>query len=170
MFHQIFKQGEFAPGIVITFQVMAFTGMSPGDPNAICTFSQGCQEEFGIHPSCAGDADDPDVGRILHPADPGKISGAITAPVAQKSRNFRFPFRHGYLSPFSGYWILVSGCWILYVSSKNAYIMYRVSKSTQPHSRKRFVKRFDHCRSLSNGWHQSGRMTRTDRNLCTSPD
>jgi len=91
MRHQILEQGEFAAGIVITFQVMAFTGMSPGDPNTICTFTQGCQEEFGIHPSCAGDADDPDVGRIYYPADAGKISGAIAAPIAQKSRNFWFP-------------------------------------------------------------------------------
>ena len=82
MFHQILKQGEFATGIVITFQVMAFTGMSPGDPNAVCTFTQGSQEEFGIHPPCAGNADDPDVGRIFHPADAGKISGAIAAPIA----------------------------------------------------------------------------------------
>jgi hypothetical protein len=82
MFHQILEQGEFATGIVITFQVMAFTGMSPGDPNAVCTLTQRCQKEFRIHPSRAGDADDPDVGRIFHPADAGKIGGAIAAPIA----------------------------------------------------------------------------------------
>jgi hypothetical protein len=97
MRHQILEQGEFAAGIVITFQVMAFTGMSPGDPYAVCAFTQCRQKEFGIHPPCAGDADDPDVGRIFHPADAGKISGAIAAPIAQKSRNFWFPVRHCYL-------------------------------------------------------------------------
>jgi hypothetical protein len=99
MLHQILEQGEFASGVVITFQVMAFSGMSPGNPNTICTLTQGRQKEFGIHPSRAGDTDDPDVGGILHPADAGKISGAITAPIAQKRCNFRFPVRHCYL-PF----------------------------------------------------------------------
>jgi hypothetical protein len=100
MLHQILEQGEFATSIVITFQVMAFTGMSPGDPNTVCALTQRCQKEFGIHPPCAGDADDPDVGRIFHPADAGKISGAIAAPIAQKSRNFWLPVRHCCLSPF----------------------------------------------------------------------
>jgi hypothetical protein len=100
MLHQILEQGEFASGIVITFQVMAFAGMSPGDPNTVCTFTQRRQKKFGIHPPCARDADDPDVGRIFHPADAGKISGAITAPIAQKSRNFWLPVRHCCLSPF----------------------------------------------------------------------
>jgi hypothetical protein len=100
MLHQILEQGEFASGIVITFQVMAFAGMSPGDPNTVCTFTQRRQKKFGIHPPCARDADDPDVGRIFHPADAGKISGAIAAPIAQKSRNFWLPVRHCCLSPF----------------------------------------------------------------------
>jgi hypothetical protein len=108
MFHQILEQGEFASGIVITFQVMAFAGMSPGDPYTICAFTQRRQKKLGIHPPCAGDADDPDVGRIFHPADAGKISGAIAAPIAQKSRNFWFPVRHCYL-PFISllvYWLI----------------------------------------------------------------
>jgi hypothetical protein len=94
MFHQILEQGEFASGIIITFQVMAFTGMSPGDPNTVCAFTQGRQKKFGIHPSCTRDADDSDVGRIFHPADAGEISGAIATPIAQKRRNFWFPVRH----------------------------------------------------------------------------
>ena len=94
MLHQILEQYKFASGIVITFQVMAFAGMSPGDPDTVCAFAQRRQKEFGVHPSRAGDADDPDVGRIFHPADAGKISSAIAAPIAQKSRNFWFPVRH----------------------------------------------------------------------------
>jgi hypothetical protein len=98
-FHQILKQGEFATGIVITFQVMAFTGMSPGYPDAVSAFPHGRQEKFRIHPAGARDSDDPDVGRVFHPADAGKIGGPITAPVTQKSRNFWFPIRHCCLSP-----------------------------------------------------------------------
>jgi len=81
-FHQILKQGEFATGIVITFQVMAFTGMSPGDPDAVGTFPQGRQEKLRIHPAGARNPDDPDVGRVLHPADAGQVGGPVAAPVA----------------------------------------------------------------------------------------
>jgi hypothetical protein len=88
------KQGEFATGVVITFQVMAFTGMSPGYPDAVSAFPHGRQKKLWIHPAGAGYPYDPDVGRVFHPADTGKIGGAVAAPVAQKSGNFRFPIRH----------------------------------------------------------------------------
>jgi hypothetical protein len=94
VFHQVFKQGEFSTGVVITFQVMAFAGMSPGHPDAVCAFPQRRQKEFGAHPTRAGDPDDPDVGRILHPADAGQVRGAVAAPIAQETDDFRFPFRH----------------------------------------------------------------------------
>jgi hypothetical protein len=97
--HQILKQGEFATGIVITFQVMAFTGMSPGYPDAVSAFPHGRQKKFRVHPAGARNPDDPDIGGVFHPADSGKIGGTITAPIAQKSRNFRFPIRHCCLSP-----------------------------------------------------------------------
>ena len=127
MFHQILEQGKFAAGIVITFQVMAFSGVSPGDPDTVCALTQRCQKEFGIHPPGAGNADDPDIGRIFHPADAGKISGAITAPIAQESCNFWFPIRHCYLSPY--YWILDARFWMLDypVPITDANIKYRVS-------------------------------------------
>jgi hypothetical protein len=81
-FKQVFHQGKFATGIVITFQVMAFAGMSPGHPDRISAFPQGCQGKFGIHTTRAGDAHHPDVGRVFHAADAGQIGGTITAPVA----------------------------------------------------------------------------------------
>ncbi len=34
---QVFHEGEFSSCVVITFQVMAFTRMSPGDPYCIGT-------------------------------------------------------------------------------------------------------------------------------------
>jgi hypothetical protein len=82
VFHQILKQSEFATGVVITFQVMAFSGMSPGYPDAVGPLTQGGQKEFGTHPSGAGNSDHPNIGRILHPADTGKIGRTIAAPVA----------------------------------------------------------------------------------------
>jgi hypothetical protein len=81
-FHQILKEGEFATGVVITFQVMAFTGMSPGYPDAVSTLPHGCQKKFRIHPAGARNPNDPDIGRVFHPADTGKICGAVAAPVA----------------------------------------------------------------------------------------
>jgi hypothetical protein len=110
MFHQILKQSKFATGVVITFQVMAFSGMSPGYPDTVSPFAQGRQKEFGTHPAGAGNADHPDIGRIFHPADAGQIGRAIAAPVAQKSHNFWFPIRHYVISFF---WMLVARFWIL---------------------------------------------------------
>jgi hypothetical protein len=80
--HEIVKKGKFTTGIIITFQVMAFTGMSPGHPYAVCSFPQGRQKELGAHTAGAGDSDDPDVRRIFHPADTGQVGSAVTAPVA----------------------------------------------------------------------------------------
>ena len=69
--HEILEQREFAAGVVITFQVMAFSGMSPGDPDAVGPLAQRGQEELGVHAAGAGDADHPDVGRVFHAADAG---------------------------------------------------------------------------------------------------
>jgi hypothetical protein len=100
MFHQVLKQSEFASGIVITFQVMAFTGMSPGYPDTICSFSQGRKKEFGAHAAGAGYSNHSNIGRIFHPTYAGQVGGAIAAPVAQKRHNFRFPVRHVRNLPF----------------------------------------------------------------------
>ena len=100
-FHQVGKKGEFSPCVVITFQVMAVSGMSPRNPNAVGTVSESCQGELRAHAARAGDADNPYVGWILHPADTGKVRSAITAPIAQEGYNFWFPFRHR-LTPLLG--------------------------------------------------------------------
>ena len=94
MFHDVLQERKLSAGIVITFQVMAIAGMSTGDPYAVGPLPQCGQDKLGTHPPGAGYADDPYVRRILHPADTCKIGGAVTAPVAQKSKNFRFPIRH----------------------------------------------------------------------------
>jgi hypothetical protein len=73
---------------------MAFTGMSPGHPDAVGALAQGGQEEFRIHPSGTGDPHHADIGRVFHPSDPGQIGGTIAAPVAQKGNDLRFPFGH----------------------------------------------------------------------------
>jgi hypothetical protein len=106
--HQILKQRKFAPSIIITFQVMAFAGMSPGHPDAVCAFSQGSQEKLRIHPSGAGDANHTDVGWVFHPPNPCQIGSTVAAPVTQKGDDFGFPFNHGFILLF-----LAAGCLLL---------------------------------------------------------
>ena len=81
-FEHVFHQGEFATSVVITFQVMAFAGMSPGYPDCVSTLSQRGQGKLRIHATRAGDAHHPDVRRVFHSADAGQIGGPIAAPVA----------------------------------------------------------------------------------------
>jgi len=92
--HQILKKGELSSGVVITFQVMAFTRMSAGHPHPVGPFPQSRQEKLRAHPPCARDPDHPDIGRILHPAHPGQVRRSVTAPVTKKTYDFRFPFVH----------------------------------------------------------------------------
>jgi hypothetical protein len=97
MLHQVLKQGEFASCVVITFQVMAFSGMSPGDPYAVSAFAKCGEEKFGAHPACTWYSNDTNIRGIFHTTDPREISCSVTAPIAEKSNNFGFPFRHRYL-------------------------------------------------------------------------
>jgi hypothetical protein len=78
---------------------MAFAGMSPGHPDAVCAFTQGRQEKFRAHASGTGDPHHPDIGRVFHPSDPGQIGGTIAAPVAQKGNDLGFPFGHCFILP-----------------------------------------------------------------------
>jgi len=70
---------------------MAFAGMSPGHPDPVGPLPQGSQKKLRAHSSGAGNSDDPDVGRIFHSADAGKVSGAVAAPVTQKTDDLGFP-------------------------------------------------------------------------------
>jgi|LGVD01.1.fsa_nt_gb hypothetical protein len=94
MFKKAFQQGEFSSSIVITFQVMTLTRVSPRDPYAVSSVTKRIQDKLGAHLSRTGDADDPDICRIGHSAHPCQVSGTITAPVAEKGYNFGFPFFH----------------------------------------------------------------------------
>jgi len=79
--HQFLEQVKFSARVEITFQVMAFAGMSAGDPDAVGPLTKGDQSEFGTHAAGAGNPHYPDVGGILHPADARQICSAIAAPV-----------------------------------------------------------------------------------------
>jgi hypothetical protein len=94
MLHQVLKQSKFASGIVITFQVMAFAGMSPGYPDTVCALAQSGHKKFRVHPAGTGDANDPNVGWIFHPTHTCQVGSPIAAPVAQEGNDFGFPIGH----------------------------------------------------------------------------
>jgi len=95
MLDQILEQSELASCEVITFQVMAVAGVSPGNPDAVGAVPEGGEDEFGTHPGRAGDPDDPDIGRVLEAADPCQVCRAVAAPVAQECCYFRLQVVHG---------------------------------------------------------------------------
>jgi hypothetical protein len=82
VFHKIFKESEFSPRIIVTFQVMAFAGMSPGHPDSVRSLRQGRKKKLGTHAPGARNPDDPDIRGIFHSTYPGKICGSVAAPVA----------------------------------------------------------------------------------------
>jgi hypothetical protein len=94
MFHETLQDDKLALGIVITFQVMAVAGVSPGDPYPVRAVSKRRQDKLRADPSRTRDPYHPDIGRILHAADTCKVGRPIAAPVAQKSNNPGFPIRH----------------------------------------------------------------------------
>jgi len=94
VFEEILQQGKFSSGVIITFQVMAFTRVSPRHPNAIGSVHQGSQNEFRAYPGRARDPDGPYVRRVLNSIYSGQIAGGIAAPAAQEGRNLWFPIIH----------------------------------------------------------------------------
>jgi hypothetical protein len=88
---EIFEEGEFSSGVIITFQVMAVPRVSAGYPDPVCTLSKSCQKKLGIHPAGTGHPDCPDVWWILQSAHTGKICGAVRAPVAEEGDYFGLP-------------------------------------------------------------------------------
>jgi hypothetical protein len=82
VFHKIFKESEFSPRIVITFQVMALAGMSPGDPDSVSSLRESGQKKLWAHAPGARNSYDPDVRRVFHSSHSGKIRSTVTAPVA----------------------------------------------------------------------------------------
>ncbi len=94
MFQQILEQDKFPSGVIITFQVMAVSRVSPGNPDPIGAVAEGGQNKLRVHPGGARDPYDPDIGRVLEAAYACEISRTITTPVTEKSRNLWFPVIH----------------------------------------------------------------------------
>jgi len=75
------EKSELSACVIITFQVMAFARVSAGDPNPVCPFTKSREHKFGAHSPCTGNADNPDIGRVLHPADTCQIRCPVTTGV-----------------------------------------------------------------------------------------
>jgi hypothetical protein len=86
---------------------MAFSGMSPGYPDAVCALAQGGHKKLRVHPAGTRYANHPDVGWIFHPSHPRQVGSAIAAPVAQEGNDFGFPIGHVSLL------FLATGCLLL---------------------------------------------------------
>jgi hypothetical protein len=75
---------------MITFQVMAFSEMSPHDDYAIRTFGQSINNQLRMYHARAHHTNRPHVWGILQTGYTCKISSGIRAPVAKKSDDFGF--------------------------------------------------------------------------------
>ena len=85
------KQPEQFPGFFddlaashITFQVMTIADVSAGHQHTVRSFQKSLQQESVMYPAGAHQADQTDMGRILHAGDPCQIGPVISAPVADK--------------------------------------------------------------------------------------
>ena len=94
VFQQALEQGEFSSCVVITFQVMAVAGVSPGNPYPVRTVPEGRQYELGTYPGRTGHSNDPNVGGILESAHSRKVGCSVTTPVTQEGRDLRLPVVH----------------------------------------------------------------------------
>jgi len=97
MFEEVLEECEFASCVVITFQVMAVSGVSPRDPDAVGSVTERCEDELGTHPGGTWNTNNADVGGILEAAHACQIRRSVTAPVAQKRRYLGFPISHCHL-------------------------------------------------------------------------
>jgi len=86
------QQPEHFPGFFndlaasdITFQVMTISDVSTGHQHTVRPSQKRLKQEAVIHPAGAHQADQTDIGRILHTGDPGQVGPGISAPVADKS-------------------------------------------------------------------------------------
>ena len=88
---EILEEGEFSSGVIITFQVMAVSRVSAGDPNSVSPLSKSCQEKLGVHTAGTGHPDGPDVGGVLQTAHSRQIGCAVRTPIAEEGNYFWLP-------------------------------------------------------------------------------
>ena len=73
---------------------MAFAEMSTTDKNAVSTIDKSVQKKGSVYTPGTHDPDDPDMGWILKPRHPSRISSGIAAPVTKEPQDFWFKVSH----------------------------------------------------------------------------
>jgi hypothetical protein len=76
---------------------MAFAEVSAAGKDAVRPVPESVQDEGRFDPAGAHHPDHPDMGRVLHPADTGRIGCGVTAPVAEEAKYFRLVCHTHYL-------------------------------------------------------------------------
>ena len=59
-------------GLVVLREIVAFAGVAAGDEHAVGPARQGIEDEAGVHPPAAHQADDADVGGVLDAPVPAR--------------------------------------------------------------------------------------------------
>jgi len=124
-----------SPASNITLQVMTVADVSAGHQYAVGAFQKRLEQKAVIYPAGAHQADQPDIGRILHAGRPGQIRPGIGAPVADKGEDVGFihsiypnianPFIYPFRLKNKSFgmpgrcWMLDTGYWI----SRNAPVV-----------------------------------------------
>jgi hypothetical protein len=85
VFQEYLHQDELGYGFVITGPVMAFTKVSASGKDAVGPVYEAGQQKGRLDPASAHHPDGSDMGRVLQPADAGRIRSRITAPVTQET-------------------------------------------------------------------------------------
>ena len=78
----------------LAVDVMAVTGPTSSDQNAVRTVQKCLDDIFGVHHAAAHHADDFNIRRIGHPGRTGQIGCGKRAPIAEKGDDFRFKLTH----------------------------------------------------------------------------
>jgi len=94
VFQEVFQKSEFTPCVIITFQVMAVSGVSPRNPDTVGAVSERSEYKLGTYPCRARYPNNPDIRGILESAYSCQVSSTVAAPVTQKGRNLWMPLVH----------------------------------------------------------------------------
>jgi hypothetical protein len=104
-----FEKLDSPPGLKISIDIMAVSGVTSTDQDRIGSLKQGFYYIFRVNHAGTHDPNQPHIGRISQSGSSGQIRSGIRAPVANKSNDRRFEVSHDLLS--SGIWCLVFGVW-----------------------------------------------------------
>ena len=86
---RVLEQLEAADRLVVLDEVVALAGVAAGHHHAVGAPGQGLEDEGGVHPAAAHQADHAEVGLVLDAGGAGEVGGAVGAPVAEEADDLR---------------------------------------------------------------------------------